>query len=261
MKDFPKVGLSTDFFNVSNFVGTGDRNYKFLLDVILGFVRTRQLLDAAALGRQEVVQSLLDNETNANLQDRSGQTALHKAVRNGQYEMVRMLLGKGGAKIGQTDNEGMTAIHIAVEEGNKDIVLLLLQKGADIKAQNRKRQSAEDLAQSKHYQIPAIKSLLRNRPLIEGPSSKSFYENTKSDLPEVMPQSEIGPCESFQATIAEFYYYNDKEHRVLEQPSVYEVIKGNGPDSILQQTRPRDIKREPICKWYHIPTNNVCKKF
>lgn len=70
--------------------------------------------------------------------------------------MVRMLLGKGGAKIGQTENEEVTTIHIDVEESNKDIVLLLLQKGADIKAQNRKRQSAEHLAQSKHYQNLAI---------------------------------------------------------------------------------------------------------
>lgn len=254
MKDFPKFGLSMDFFHVSNFAGPSDPNYIILLDVILGFVRPHQLLDAAAEGHEETVQSLLDNETSANLQDRSGQTALHKAVRYGRYEMVRLLLGKGGANIDQIDNEGMTAIHIAVEKGHKDIVLLLLQKGADIS------ESARRLAKSKRDQNPEINQLLHNRPLIEGPS-ESFYENTKRDLPEAIPPGGIGPCKSFHATIAEFYYYDNKEHRVLEQPSVYEVIKSKGPDLILEHTRPKGLNNRPICKWYHIPTNNVRKSF
>lgn len=228
--------------------------------MILDFVRTHQLLEAAELGHEEVVQLLLDNETSANLQDQSGQTALHKAVKHGNYEMVRLLLGKGGAKIGQGDNEGMTAIHIAVEAGHKDIVLLLLQKGADIKAQNLKGQDARRLARLKQNKNPDIKDLLRHRPLIEGPSSKSFHENTKRELPEVIPPRGVRASQSFQATVAEFFYYDEKERRVLEQPYVYEVIKSKGPDSILEQSRPKEINQVPVCKWYHIPTNNVCNQ-
>lgn len=259
MKDFPKVGLSTDFFHVGSFWGPTDPNYRFLLDVILRFVRTHQLLEAAKLGHEKVVQSLLDKETNANLQDRFGQTALHRAVKHGRYEMVRLLLGKGGAKIGQRDNEGMTAIHIAVEEGHKDIVLLLLQKGADIKAKNLKGQDARRLAKLKQDQNPEIKDLIRHRPLIEGPSSKSNHENTKRDSAEAIPPGGVRACKGFQATVAEFYY-DDKERRVLEQPPVYEVIQSKGPDIILEQSRPKEINEIPVCKWYHIPTNNVCNQ-
>lgn len=195
----------------------------------------------------------------AHLQDQSGETALHKAVKHGQIEIVRLLLGKGGAKIGQKDNKGMTAIHFAVDEGHKDIVRLLLQKGADIKAQNLASQSALDLARSTNNQDAEIHVLLSNRPLIEGPSSKSFYGDTERDLPEVIPLEGIRPCKSFQATIAEFYNNGDKELRVLEQPSVYELIKSKGPDLVLEHARPEGLKATSICKWYHIPANNVCK--
>ena len=258
---FTNIPLELDANAMGKFASPTDEAYLVVLNLIadfMGDLAIRVFLEAAEQNMQADVSRMLDGGMKADVRDRKGRTALHSAVRGGHIEMVRLLLGRGGANITVTDNEGMRAIHFAVNKQDLEIVRLLLRKNADIRAKNNKQQSALDLArlEPRNKDSAAILDLLTNRPLVEGPTSvpTELYSRT----PEPPPSQEgVNACKAFHATIAEFYFDGEQERRVLEQPSVHELIYGGGPDAILDQAREKDISRRPICRWYHLPANNM----
>ena len=52
------------------------------------------------------------------------------ACRNGQKNIVKLLLERGGIELNRRDAEGNTALHYVCREGYRDLVVLLLEKGA-----------------------------------------------------------------------------------------------------------------------------------
>lgn len=64
-----------------------------------------------------------------------GATALHLAARQGNFEIVDVLV-KGGANLDITDNEGWTPLMRAALAGNAPIVKLLVNNGADATKRN-----------------------------------------------------------------------------------------------------------------------------
>jgi ankyrin repeat protein len=123
---------------------------------------------AAAMGRGDVVQLLLDQGTAIQERDRNGSTALHYAAQHGRTQMVAMLLDHGAdidsgdrlertplvvalanghpevakfllgrnADSGLVTSEGFTPFHYAVRGEDQEVFQLLLSKGADINAIN-----------------------------------------------------------------------------------------------------------------------------
>ncbi|EMD88580.1 hypothetical protein COCHEDRAFT_1181709 [Bipolaris maydis C5] len=71
-----------------------------------------------------------------NMKDRSGKTALHRAVNQGNEVIVRLLLDKG-ADLEAKDKIGRTALDRAVDLGNEVVVRLLLDRRADLKAKDK----------------------------------------------------------------------------------------------------------------------------
>ena len=53
------------------------------------------------------------------------------ACRNGQKNIVKLLLERGGIDLNRRDAEGNTALHYACRKGYRDLAVLLLEKGAD----------------------------------------------------------------------------------------------------------------------------------
>ena len=60
------------------------------------------------------------------------QTALCRASRGGQVDVVRVLVEEGGADVNKAGREGWTPLWFACEEGKEDVVWVLLEMGATI---------------------------------------------------------------------------------------------------------------------------------
>ena len=81
----------------------------------------------------EVMDLLLENGADVNSalisKNAAGWTALHFAVVNGDYDLVKYLLSNG-ANVNHTSDEGSTALSLARQEKYKEIISLLKNKGA-----------------------------------------------------------------------------------------------------------------------------------
>ena len=88
---------------------------------------------AARRGQLEIVQLLLEKGAVLNIQNQSGQTALHFALasENENIEIVELLITKG-IDIEIEDHLKRRAIHFSFDRGYKQSTDLLLEKGADI---------------------------------------------------------------------------------------------------------------------------------
>ncbi len=54
------------------------------------------------------------------------------ACRNGQKNIVKILLDRGCIDLNRRDAEGNTALHYACRQGFRDIISMLLDHGADV---------------------------------------------------------------------------------------------------------------------------------
>jgi ankyrin repeat protein len=91
------------------------------------------LLASASMGRAEIIQLLIANDTDLEVRDRDGVTALMIAARAGHVDIVELLLD-GGADVEAMDRDGESALQIAAKEGKLSIVQTLTEKGADTSA-------------------------------------------------------------------------------------------------------------------------------
>ncbi|EXL39948.1 hypothetical protein FOCG_17450 [Fusarium oxysporum f. sp. radicis-lycopersici 26381] len=89
------------------------------------------LVKFARNGNIEVVKMLLEKGADAAAADINGTTPLHVAS-----EYAKILLEKG-ADAAAADNDGTTPLHIASEYGHSETVNILLEKGADAKVANK----------------------------------------------------------------------------------------------------------------------------
>ncbi|MEB3294064.1 MAG: ankyrin repeat domain-containing protein [Synechococcales bacterium] len=90
------------------------------------------LLAAVSSGSEQIVQFLLEKGANVNGVSRSGETALHTAVRRNKSSKLTALLLDKGANINAKNSEGTTALHVAAQYGSIETIKLLLAKGADV---------------------------------------------------------------------------------------------------------------------------------
>jgi ankyrin repeat protein len=84
------------------------------------------LLHACALGREHVVEALLDRHAQVNRVNKFGQAALHVAAINGSVRCTRLLLERG-ANSDLKDDQGMTPYDLALEQGFTSVLTILGQ--------------------------------------------------------------------------------------------------------------------------------------
>ena len=85
--------------------------------------KEERLRQEAAVGNDEAIVRLLQEGVNINAQDKTGETALVKAIKTGRIEIVRLLLDRGASKSIKT--HGMTPYKLALRLGYHDIASLL----------------------------------------------------------------------------------------------------------------------------------------
>ena len=82
-------------------------------------------------------------------------TPLHRAVDNGNVEIVRILVNAGAdLNIKSSRGSDPTPLHIAVQDGNAELVRILVDAGADPNIRNHSnygRQTPVDIAIGKGY--------------------------------------------------------------------------------------------------------------
>jgi ankyrin repeat protein len=128
-------------------------------------VRSRgdALIEGAANGRSNIVQSMLERGADISHKDRNGDTALHRAIQNGHKDIALFLLHRGADKMAKgfggaipfilaarcgflelvklllndasdllaTDSNGFTALHVASQNKRRDVVSFILGLNAE----------------------------------------------------------------------------------------------------------------------------------
>jgi ankyrin repeat protein len=90
------------------------------------------LQQATLLGRQNLVELLLDHGANVLLEDGTYQSALHAAAGKGNISLACLLL-KRGANVNQKGSKLVTPLAIAVENTQLEMMEFLVAQGADVK--------------------------------------------------------------------------------------------------------------------------------
>ncbi len=165
--------------------------------------------------------------------------------------------GHGGT--GQPKSDLEIPLHKAVLNGNIEVVRLLLQHGASISIRGKDGRSAQQVAEEQDAR--ELVTLLHSGFLLQGPAIQQ--ENSKQGGPQfvILPaprgNSEKMACRVFEATMVEFYI-EDREQRHQASAPIFNVLYGDGPESILASGRPKSVSgKRPSFTWYHLPANNV----
>lgn len=103
---------------------------------------------AAASGRPEVVQMLLDANANVDIKTDTGLTPLHVASERGHLRLAQLLVNAGASVDAETEDRSL-AIHLAAATGRLDVIALLLAHGGP----------QQLLVRNKQGQCPAEASL------------------------------------------------------------------------------------------------------
>ncbi len=91
---------------------------------------------AAAMGKTNEVQELLDKGVEVDVRDKEGRTPLHEAAIWCRPETASLLI-RYGADVDAKDNDGDTPLHWTIKQnlyGGQEIIKLLIGNGADVYA-------------------------------------------------------------------------------------------------------------------------------
>jgi ankyrin repeat protein len=111
------------------------------------------LMWAAFNGHTEVVDYLILRDAEVDSKDSSGRTALMYASSGPYVETVALLLEKGAEVNVQGTLEGFTALMTAAAEGQVEVVRLLLDHGADPSLKDKDGDTAKSFAQENGHSV------------------------------------------------------------------------------------------------------------
>jgi ankyrin len=109
---------------------------------------------------------LLEQGSDINAGNRYGQTPLHLAAKQGNSELIRLLLEQGAVVDAAENAAGYTPLHTAAAQGHADLCELLIRYGADPDAVTGDLDSPLHLAIAKG-QTGVVRVLLKYRARLD----------------------------------------------------------------------------------------------
>lgn len=133
-----RVNSESDFMNWLNSAGDiniTDKSLNNLLQIAISY------------NRPQICIELIKRNIDCNNQNIDGETSLHFASEDSDYQLVQMII-KNGGDINLKDNHGNTPLWTAVfnARGDYEVVRLLLESGSNPKSTNNTGSSPLDFA-------------------------------------------------------------------------------------------------------------------
>lgn len=72
-----------------------------------------------------------------NNKDKAGRTTLMNAIIDKNYDKAKNLINNDSKNINEADNQGFTALHFAVQNNDYEMVKYLIEKGANVNIQDK----------------------------------------------------------------------------------------------------------------------------
>ena len=125
--------------------------------------------DAVRANDRAALQRLIAQKADVNAPDGDGTTALHWAARNGDLQIVKLLMS-AGARATVANRFGVTPLQLAAENGNRAITEVLLKAGADANDKNREGETVLMMA-ARSGDVPTVKLLLASGAMVDARES------------------------------------------------------------------------------------------
>lgn len=137
-----------------------------------------RLHEACINGNYQLAKMLIDQGHALNVRDNAGWLPLHEAANHGHRDLVELLLDNGASSSindkGGTNCEGITPLFDAASNGNLSVVQLLLDRGAKATVKTDNNETPVDALQRWYADYGHKLS----------PTEKGFYEEVKQRLAE-----------------------------------------------------------------------------
>jgi hypothetical protein len=226
---------------------------------IVEWSETHQLIRAVTRAEFATIERLIGEGVKINLRKTSLQmTALHVACQMERFKSqhIDFLVDFGKADVTLKDSRGRTPLHYALlrESPDKEVVRVLLEAGAEIMTPDCDDVTPWD--QAKKTAPRKVQKLLRRRPLVKGPSA------AKGAVTPALPHSQAAGdvCDAYHMAATEMYFdrQTQTEKHLPRHFSISDSIYGKTSlQTLLDDTRRKNIKDELVCRWYHLPANNM----
>jgi ankyrin repeat protein len=108
-----------------------DEIAEVVVDLLLKHHAEFDLVLAAAIGRTDLIRSILDRDGSViDTEDERGRTALFHAVRNNRLAAVKLLVERG-ADVNRSDAVGIAALHRTSQQCSDELIRYLIDHGAN----------------------------------------------------------------------------------------------------------------------------------
>ena len=145
------------------------------------------LLAAARKGHVDAVSLLLANGAHVNHIGSDGYTALHIAVKRGDYEMTQLLLNDSNINIKIKNKEGLNALDIAKSKGNEEIYNILINNNSSKKF----NKSNNNDSKINILNITELPSNRRNLPSISPRGVGGTVNENESNIANIQSNSSV----------------------------------------------------------------------
>jgi hypothetical protein len=251
---FPDRGQVQPFV----FASRNDSTFQQLSTKIAECSKMHLLIEAVTQANFLAVRRLIGGGIDINHRKSASQmTALHLACQSTftKVQDIELLVRIGKADVTLKDRSGRTPLHHALmmKSPDPEVIKVLLEADADIFALDCNKITPWILAQSTGSD--RVQRLLRSQ-LVKGPSV------AKGAVSRAQPHSKLATdvCYTHEIAVTEIYFDSEAltEKHLQRHFSIRDAIYGTKPlQSMLSENRDSPIHDELICRWYHLPANNM----